>query len=68
MGKVLLIDINVAFIKRWPSYRVTTIVRFRSQTCYWPPVSVQLTWRLALFSRVGSILWIFSRSLTASSC
>ena len=27
-GKVLLVDTNVAFIKRWPSYRVTTIVRF----------------------------------------
>ena len=28
MNKILLVDTNVAFIKRWPSYRVTTIVRF----------------------------------------
>ena len=33
-GKVLLVDTNVAFIKRWPSYRVTTIVRFHCDIFY----------------------------------
>ena len=33
-GKVLLLDTNVAFKKMWPSYRVTTIVKFHCIVMY----------------------------------